>query len=131
MNNALAQRVTLWHPWPSQHNYDAKLVYNPADPYAITLKFPGTGGIAYTFARELLVDAAEFGDDTGHDAVRIRPSDDWLFIDLHAGEFPPLMMLRQSALLFLSLTYALVRVGDEAARIDWAAELAVLTGGAA
>ncbi len=139
---AIRHQVTLWEPWPSTWTYRAVLVFDPADPYAVTLRFPGpsgrTDGIAYTFARELLVDAVELGQETGHSDVRIHPSDGWLMVDLYPPdlyaegdrEFPPLFMRHESASYFLALTYAQVRVGEETARIDWDAELAGVLGGA-
>lgn len=134
--NTIAREVTVYTPWPSTITYRAVLSYDPADPYAVTLRFYSpsgrTGGITYVFARELLVDAVELGHDTGENDVRIHPSDGWLFIDVYPeGEFPPLIILHESAAHFLALTYSAVPVGTEACHIDWAAELAILTGGAA
>lgn len=142
MTGRIEHAVTLWEPWPSTWTYRATLAYDPADPYAVTLRFPSpsgrTDGIAYTFARELLVDAVELGQDAGHSDIRIYPSDGWVMVDLYPTdlyadgdrEFPPLLMRHESAALFLSLTYAAVPVGTEAARINWDAELAGVLGGA-
>ncbi len=85
----IEHQVALWEMAPSMYTHTVTLAYDPADPYAITLRFPSpsgrTSGISYTFGRELLVDAVELGHPAGDDGqVRLTPYDDgWIGLELH------------------------------------------------
>ncbi|WP_214417066.1 SsgA family sporulation/cell division regulator [Sphaerisporangium fuscum] len=136
MNDRISHGVFLWSPG-SRLPHQATLIYDPADPFAVAINFQSpsgkTSGITWRFARELLVDAVELDQAGGQGDVLVEPSADGsISIVLYPQtNCVPLQMRRESAAFFLALTYAAVRVGEEAERIDWDAELAQVLGGAA
>jgi hypothetical protein len=128
--------ATLWQAAPSMVTHRASLVYDPADPYAVAIEFPGPPGRhhradRWVFARELLVDAVELSHTTGAGDVHIEPEDEadltpqdtrWLTITLLPGRPSALELLLQHdvAAEFLNATYAAVPVGTETCHINWA-----------
>jgi hypothetical protein len=134
----IEHHVTLWAPPPSMFTRAAALVYDPADPYAVAVRFVSpsglTNGLSWTFARALLVDAVELGQEVGEGDVRIQiDQDGWITLVLYPrlSYGVPLLLQREAAAVFLADTYAAVPVGGEARLIDWDAEAAELLGGAA
>jgi hypothetical protein len=53
------------------------LVYEPKDPLAVRMEFflPDGGEQPWTFARDLLIDAAVFGMNTGEGYIHLQPGD--------------------------------------------------------
>lgn len=135
----ITQDVTLWEPAPSWFTRAATLIYDTADPYAITIRFDS--GPEWSFARDLLIDAVELGHTTGLDGgdVLIEPEPDlswdtkWLTLTRYPGRSYAVELLldQEEASAFLNDTNQAVPSGTEAYQINWPAELATLTGGAA
>ncbi|TLP66526.1 SsgA family sporulation/cell division regulator [Microbispora triticiradicis] len=117
----------------------ARLHYDASDPYAVLLAFPGpsgtcTDGISWMFARALLFDGMD--KPSGDCDIRIEPAEDedWITFILHPlveGAGLALHAPRETLARFLARTFEAVPMGGEASRIDWAAELAAVLGGAA
>lgn len=97
------------------------LRYDPADPYAIHVKFFAAGDeVNWIFARDLLSDGLL--RDTGQGDVRIWPASqepgykalDSVYLALSSPEGEALLELPASELsAFLEFTYNLVHPGDE------------------
>ncbi len=128
----IEHQVTLWRPWPDMTTTAVTLTYDPTDPYAITARFPSptgrTGGLSWTFARELLVAAVELGHATGEGDVHVELSDGWVWLTLHPepGCTLTYLLSHPNAMAFLNATYDVVPVGIESGFIDWPTELAHL-----
>lgn len=111
------------------------LVYDPGDPFAVTLDIPVGGGrvVSWEFSRELLNDG-RLGDlqlPTGD--VAIRPDlGDTVRVELRSPDGHALFWLRaDDVAAFLAATYDAVLAGTEAARIDWDRELRLVGAGGA
>jgi len=105
------------------HRLDADFGYDPADPYAVTVTFRTEyGDVAWTFARELLVDGLT--TPTGDGDVHVWPCLDAdgspvVMVELVSddGELmaqAPLWTVQR----FVSRTLAAVPVGTEGDRMD-------------
>jgi Streptomyces sporulation and cell division protein, SsgA len=106
------------------------LRFDPADPFAVTLTLrPGSGPVAWTFARDLLAEGVE--GPAGLGDVRIRPA-------IHEGRqvvavalcspsgHADLELPRSKVTAFLGPTYQVVPAGTESDGIRWDAELRTL-----
>jgi hypothetical protein len=104
----------------------AVLVYDPADPWAITLV---VDGVTWLFARELL--ATGLYEPAGHGDVQVRPDTGGVFGHVVVALSGPsgtadLALPRGTVESLLDATEALVPPGHE--RIDWETEMVRLTG---
>ncbi|MDP9850331.1 hypothetical protein J2853_009627 [Streptosporangium lutulentum] len=127
---------------PNQ-GFKARAVYELTDPYAVQLQFPspsGTGAIAWTFARDLLVQVVHptCVKPVGEGDIRFGPAEaeDYIEIVLHpTGPQPSKLYARRDELTsFITQTYKRVPDGGEDDWIDWSAawsRLQMLLGGAA
>ncbi|WP_157255060.1 SsgA family sporulation/cell division regulator [Nonomuraea typhae] len=117
-----------------------KVVYDPADPYAVHLHFPsptGRSAIVWTFARDLLEQglAQHRPDPVGLGDVTVGPAeaDDYIEITLHPRrpEAVRLFARRDEATSFVAQIYRRVPDQHEDEWIDWSAWLTEVLGGAA
>ena len=107
----------------------AVLVYDPADPWAVTL---AVAGHAWLFARELL--ATGLYEPAGHGDVQVSPDTGGVFGHIVLTLSSPtgtaaLALPRGTVEKLLEAAEALIPPGHE--RIDWAAEWPRLAGGTA
>lgn len=107
----------------------AELVYDPVDPYAVTVTFLGEEtNVSWTFGRDLLVDGTY--RPAGHGDVRLSPCLDiegraTVMLELHAGGAVGVVQIRTGDLhSFLDRTTDAVRPGAESHHLDVDASLA-------
>jgi hypothetical protein len=102
-------------------------LYRLADPYAVSLFFPGLRKPWY-LARALLVDGLE--QPAGEGDVRVAPAetDEWIEITLLPGQARQcrLFVLRAQIDSFVTRTCRLVPVGSEDEWIDWDRQIALI-----
>ncbi|MCL6551261.1 MAG: SsgA family sporulation/cell division regulator [Acidothermus cellulolyticus] len=101
----------------------ARLHYDPADPYVITVHFDT--GVTWVLGRDLLADGLHM--EIGDGDVHLRPEGDQLFLTLRSPSGEALLAASRSAIAgFMADTERVVPRGTEHLRVDLDKELARL-----
>lgn len=120
-----------------QGDMRGRLIYDPADPFAVLLRMPRDPGsmrwVDWVFARELLDDGLADHIEFPTGDVQICPdAGDELRIELSSPNgFAVMWLAADRVTSFLAESYAVVPLDKEADRIDWERELALLGAGPA
>ena len=98
----------------------ASFSYNPADPYAVTLRvIDGAGPLEWMFGRELLAEALATGR-TGVGDVAVIVRGDLVVLGLASpGGTGTAVFRRADIATFVARTHEIVRPGTESAWLDW------------
>lgn len=107
----------------------ARFVYDPADPYAVTVRLLDNRTrrwVSWIFARDLIADALMFGPAGDGDVRLIPEGEAWVWLEIAGSTERARIRFGRGALeRALDEAEALVPLGTETTRIDWTA----LTGG--
>ncbi len=105
------------------HRLEADFGYDPADPYAVTVTFrTGYGNVAWTFARDLLIDGVD--TPAGDGDVHVWPCEDFdgrpvVVIELISDDGELMAQApRWAVRRFVSRSLRVVPLGSESELID-------------
>jgi hypothetical protein len=105
--------------------YPMTLIYDPLDPFAVTISFPGADD--WVLARDLLIDGQRY--PVGQGDVTVAPADDRLELCLSNGDESSVVYLDVAvAKRFLDLSLDLAPRGAEVMNFDRELD-EILTGG--
>jgi hypothetical protein len=109
------------------HGYSTTLIYDPLDPFAVTVSFPGAEPNDWSLARDLLIDGQRYPVGLGD--VTVAPAGDRLVLCLSPDGDPSVVYLDVAVVKrFLDLSLDLVPRGAEVMNFDRELD-EILTGG--